>query len=47
MVKNGTVDFIIGQDVKTQGTLPIRLLYDYLERHQFPRGAHEYDGYYD
>lgn len=37
MVKNGTVDFIIGQDVKTQGTLPIRLLYDYLERHQFPR----------
>ena len=35
MVKNGTVDFIIGQDVKTQGTLPIRLLYDYLERHQF------------
>ena len=37
MVKNGTVDFIIGQDVKTQGTLPIRLLYDYHERHQFPR----------
>lgn len=37
MVKNGTVDFIIGQDVKTQGTLPIRLLYDYLERHQFPK----------
>lgn len=37
MVKQGTVDFIIGQDVKTQGTLPIRLLYDYLERHQFPR----------
>ena len=32
-----TVDFIIGQDVKTQGTLPIRLLYDYLERHQFPK----------
>ena len=22
---------------QTQGTLPIRLLYDYLERHQFPR----------
>ena len=37
MVKKGTVDFIIGQDVKTQGTLPIRLLYDYLERHQFPK----------
>ena len=37
MVKNGTVDFIIGQDVKTQGTLPLRLLYDYLERHQFPK----------
>ena len=37
MVKQGTVDFIIGQDVKTQGTLPIRLLYDYLERHQFPK----------
>lgn len=37
MVKQGTVDFIIGQDVRTQGTLPIRLLYDYLERHQFPK----------
>ena len=37
MIKQGTVDFIIGQDVKTQGTLPIRLLYDYLERHQFPK----------
>lgn len=37
MVKQGTVDFIIGQDVKTQGNLPIRLLYDYLERHQFPK----------
>ena len=46
MVKNGTVDFIIGQDVKTQGTLPIRLLYDYLERHQFPQSAHEYHGYH-
>ena len=36
-ITEGNIDFIIGQDVKTQGTLPIRLLYDYLERHQFPR----------
>ena len=37
MVKNGTVDSSSGRTSKTQGTLPIRLLYDYLERHQFPR----------
>lgn len=37
MVQKGIVDFIIGQDTLTQGTLPIRLLYDYLERHQFPK----------
>ena len=30
MVKQGTVDFIIGQDVKTQGTLPIRLLLHFI-----------------
>lgn len=36
MVHDGIVDFIIGQDEKTQGSLPIRILYDYLERHRFP-----------
>ena len=41
-----TVDFIIGQDVKTQGTLPIRLLYDYLDAPSVPK-SDEYDGYYD
>lgn len=36
MVRKGIVDFIIGQDGQTQGTLPLRLLYDYLEHHHFP-----------
>ncbi len=36
MIKDGVVDFAIGQDVKTQGTLPLRLLYQYLTKHQTP-----------
>ena len=36
MIKDGVVDFAIGQDVKTQGTLPQRLLYQYLTKHQTP-----------
>lgn len=36
MVREGIVDFIIGQDEQTQGNLPLRLLYDYLEHRHFP-----------
>ena len=36
MIRKGVVDFAIGQDVKTQGTLPLRLLYQYLTKHQSP-----------
>ncbi len=36
MIRNGTVDFIIGQDVQTQGSRPIHLLYDYLTNHRMP-----------
>lgn len=36
MIRRGVVDFAIGQDVKTQGTLPLRLLYQYLTKHQSP-----------
>ncbi len=34
--REGVVDFIIGQDKQTQGNLPLRLLYDYLEHRHFP-----------
>lgn len=36
MIRKGVVDFAIGQDVKTQGTLPLRLLYRYLTSHESP-----------
>ena len=36
MVRQGIVDFIIGQDGRTQGNLPLLLLYDYLEHRHFP-----------
>ena len=36
MVRKGIVDFIIGQDGKTQGRLPLVLLCDYLEHKHFP-----------
>lgn len=37
MIRKGVVDFAIGQDMKTQGTLPLRLLYQYLTKHQSPK----------
>ena len=36
LVRRGAVDFVIGQDAQTQGTRPIRLLYDFLAHHQLP-----------
>ena len=36
MIRKGVVDFAIGQDMKMQGTLPLRLLYQYLTRRQTP-----------
>ena len=36
MVRKGVVDFVIGQDVRTQGSLPLRLLYQFLTKHQAP-----------
>ena len=47
MVKDGTVDFIIGQDVKTQGTLPDPPALRLPRAPPVPQRAHEYDGYYD
>lgn len=37
MVREGVVDFVIGQDAKAQGTLPIRLLYEYLAKKISPQ----------
>lgn len=36
MVRKGVVDFVIGQDVKTQGSLPLQLLFQFLTKHQAP-----------
>ncbi len=36
MICEGVVDFAIGQEVRTQGSLPLKLLYQYLTRHQSP-----------
>ena len=36
MIRDGVVDFAIGQDAHTQGTLPLRLLYQFLTRRQTP-----------
>lgn len=36
MVRNGVVDFIIGQDIRTQGSLPIQLMYRYLKGNSMP-----------
>ncbi len=36
MARDGLVDFIVGQDVQAQGTLPLRLLYDYLTKKKLP-----------
>lgn len=37
MIRRGVVDFAVGQDVKTQGTLPLRMLYQYLTKHVEPQ----------
>lgn len=36
MIQEGIADFVIGQDVETQGTKPIHILYDYLSNHHMP-----------
>ena len=36
MIRAGVVDFAIGQAVRTQGTLPLQLLYQFLTRRQAP-----------
>lgn len=36
MIRDGVVDFAIGQDADTQGSLPLRLLYDYTVRKKAP-----------
>lgn len=36
MIREGIVDFVIGQDLKTQGSLPFQLLFQFLTRHQKP-----------
>lgn len=36
MIREGVVDFAIGQEIQTQGSLPLRLLYQYLTRRQSP-----------
>lgn len=37
MIREGVVDFVIGQDVRTQGSLPLHLLYQFLTRRQAPK----------
>ena len=46
MVKNGTVDFIIGQDVKTQGHASDPPALRLPRTPSVPEGAHEYHGYH-
>ena len=36
LVRQGIVDFVIGQDIETQDTRPIQILYEYLSNHQMP-----------
>ncbi|MCD8355825.1 MAG: LacI family DNA-binding transcriptional regulator [Clostridia bacterium] len=36
LIREGIVDFVIGQDVEAQGTKPIHILYDYLSKHHMP-----------
>ena len=36
LIREGVVDFVIGQDVETQGTRPIHVLYDFLSNHHLP-----------
>lgn len=36
LIREGITDFVIGQDVETQGTKPIHILYDYLNNHHVP-----------
>ena len=36
LVRQCSVDFVIGQDIETQGTRPIQILYEYLSNHQMP-----------
>lgn len=36
MIRAGVVDFAIGQGIKTQGSLPLLLLYQYLTAHKSP-----------
>ncbi len=46
MVKNGTVDFIIGQDVKTQGHASNPPALRLPRTPSVPEGTHEYHGYH-
>ena len=41
-VRDGVVDFLIGQDYETQGSLPLRMLSDYIQLHREP----DKDAYY-
>ena len=36
LVRQGIADFVIGQDIETQGTRPIQILFEYLYNHQMP-----------
>lgn len=40
MIRQGVVDFAIGQNTKTQGTLPLRILYGYLPRRMPEKRVH-------
>lgn len=35
-IRDGVADFVIGQDVETQGSKPIFILYDYLSNRHMP-----------
>lgn len=36
MIREGVVDFVIGQDIETQASLPLRILYQYLTKRKSP-----------
>ena len=36
LIREGIADFVIGQDVESQGTKPTHILYDYLSNHHMP-----------
>ena len=37
MIRSGVVDFAIGQEIQKQGSLPLRLMYNYLAHGQLPK----------